>query len=186
MAGIRCFVAIEIPEEVRKAVAQLPQHFRHDARNLRWTRPENIHLTLKFLGDIPEKQLAQVKDSLPEAVSQVRMFSFRVAGLGAFPNLRRARILWAGVHNKDGQLVGLAQRVDDALQAVGIAPEKRHYQPHLTVARVKSSLNGGFAEAFSKYEFEAGLVDVRQLVLMRSELRPSGAVYNPLAKFNIK
>ncbi|MFM8550892.1 MAG: RNA 2',3'-cyclic phosphodiesterase, partial [Nitrospiraceae bacterium] len=144
---IRTFIAVELPSSLRQALAQVQAEARNriarelsPAMRLQWVRPEAIHLTLKFLGDIPEQQVDEIKSAAGSALCSVAPFSVEVAGLGVFPDLRAPRILWVGLSGGEGTasaLSHLAAMVERSVEPLGYPPESRPFNPHLTLARIK-------------------------------------------------
>ena len=196
---IRAFVAVELTDELRSAIAlvqtqvkaKLARELRRtapDAR-LQWVRPEAIHLTLKFLGDIGEAQVEDIAQALAALVGLQARFSMEVAGLGVFPDLRAPRVLWIGLSGA-GPLVSLAQSVDQALAGLDFPPETRPFNPHLTLARIKErGWEVGKALAITGLLAKGspvGTLSVQTVSLMRSELKPSGAVYTRLREVSLR
>lgn len=179
--GLRCFVAIELPDELRETIGELTRGLRASCGNVKWVPPKNLHLTLKFLGDTEESLIPEIREKLHEAASSHQPFSIAFRGAGAFPDLRRPRVVWAGAEDSHA-LVSLQRDVEKALSSLGFAPEGRPYSPHLTLGRVKSPGH----TALLKREIEAlkdtgfGLVEVAGISLMKSELKPSGAEHERL------
>ena len=196
---IRAFVAVELTDELRSAIAlvqtqvkaELARELRRtapDAR-LQWVRPEAIHLTLKFLGDIEDGQVEDIAQALAVAVSPQARFSMEVGGLGVFPDLRAPRVLWIGLSGP-GPLVSLAQSVDQALAGLDFSLETRPFNPHLTLARIKErGREVGKALAVIGLLAQGspvGTLPVQTVSLMRSELKPSGAVYSRLREVGLR
>jgi 2'-5' RNA ligase len=181
MARIRTFVAVDISEEVRRGLAALISQLEPLASGIRWVRPESLHITLKFLGEVEETRLSELREALDLAVRGISAFDYALTGPGCFPSWRRPRVLWVGVHNADHQLFRLQKQVEEAFQQLGFDPEDREFTAHLTVARVKSP--GGAAavlERFRKAAIQVAPVHVSEVRLMQSHLRPDGAVYSVL------
>ena len=140
----RTFVAVDLPEAVARVVGGVAQSLR-EARieGLRPVRPEGVHLTLKFLGDVPNNRLDEVARAVSEAVASHRPFDISTGGFGAFPNTRRPLVLWAGIEGDAGPLMRLQADVDAALGALGFATETRPFHPHLTLARLGRGMSAG-------------------------------------------
>lgn len=182
----RLFVAVEPSAEAREWLAEV----RSDLRSLaeaskiraRYPRPENLHLTLRFIGETSEDRVGEIADALAPLGSTDR-FEIRFSGLGAFPNEKKSRVVWVGLAGGTEQLKSLAEQVDRCLQGVGIAPEERPYRPHLTLARMKkgSENTTRLIESVSRREGVSSLV--REVVLFQSDLGPEGARYTPRAQF---
>lgn len=185
MERIRSFVAILLNEEVRAAVAAAIARLKPLAPRVGWVAPPNLHLTLKFLGELPPEALEPVKEGLAEAVAGAAPFSLRFHGLGAFPGLARPRVLWVGVAEGGPAAQALQARVEGALTRRGFAREERPYSPHLTIGRVREPRGlSALQQAITRdAKAEFGRLDVRGLSLMRSDLSPGGSRYTELAAF---
>jgi 2'-5' RNA ligase len=188
MPGIRSFVAIELPDEARKALGSLQRDLRDrvppDA--VRWTRPESIHLTLKFLGDVAPGKIEQIVAVLQEVGAAHFPFAFEIAGVGVFPNPKRPRVVWAGISESGEALVALQSDVARTLAPLGFEPEKRPFKPHLTLGRAGRHASrrelADLGEAIARTKVGTlNRVAVDHISLMKSDLRPSGAVYSPQA-----
>jgi 2'-5' RNA ligase len=181
---MRLFVALDFPEEVRNALRELMERLRRDSGGARWVRPEGMHVTLKFLGETDEKNLANIRGALAEihSASPVEMH-FR--GLGFFPNERRPRVLWCGIEASPN-LGELAASVEGALEPLGFPRESRAFVPHLTLARFPSPDRHQklvrAAEELKEYDF--GATRESQMYLYQSVLHPSGAQYTRLESFS--
>ena len=180
----RIFVAIEASSQIRGAVQRLVEKLRRAEAKVKWVEPTNVHLTLKFLGDATEQQVADVCRVVGQSASRVDPFEFFCHGAGAFPNTTRPRTVWVGVREGESQIVELHQKVDEALGELNFSRERRKFRPHLTVGRVRG---GGPAvrelgSLIEKYtEFELGRAIVDELVVFSSELTREGPIYTPLS-----
>lgn len=153
-------------------------------KGVSWVRPESIHLTLKFLGEIDDAKVREVSLVLEKASSAVGPFTIDVQGIGCFPNSRSPRVVWAGI-KESAPLASLQKRVDELLMGAGFEPEDRPYTPHLTLCRVKSPEDGralGRLIAEAKPEAKASFT-VSSFSFMKSVLKPSGAEYTPITEF---
>lgn len=182
MSKVRTFIAIEISDSVREKIAALQENLKKAGERISWTKPGNIHLTLKFLGDVEENQIEAIADAVNRSAKGIRSFSYQVRNLGAFPNIRRARVLWVGVENKTDELTELANRLEDELSKIGFKKEKHKFKPHLTIGRVKSRLGEQFIKRFEKLDFSENEVRVEEINVIKSDLKPTGAIYTPLKK----
>jgi len=155
---------------------------RSVARDVAWVAAGNLHLTLKFLGAVPETRIESIAGALRDAGLAGRPFEARIRGLGAFPSTGRPRVVWAGVTDGASQMTELARRVDIALAALGFAPEERPFSPHVTLGRVRRpERNPALADALERASGrEYGLLQVQSAALMRSQLGPRGARYSEL------
>ncbi|MFQ5991506.1 MAG: RNA 2',3'-cyclic phosphodiesterase [Nitrospiraceae bacterium] len=194
---IRTFIAIELPGTLRQALADQQAQLRDligrtgdRSIRLQWVKPESIHVTLKFLGDVDASLIPKMQASLAGAVSSQPRFSVEVSGLGAFPDAQAPRVLWVGMSGSGKELAGLAAQVDQALHELGFPLESRPFRPHLTVARIKErSREVGRALTASGVmtkAVEIGSLAVSSVSVMKSELKPSGAVYTRLCEVSLK
>lgn len=181
----RAFVAILLNEEVRTLVAEEITRLRPLGRSVRWVPPENLHLTLKFLGERSREELGRVETALAAAVEGVAPFTMGFHGVGAFPGLARPRVFWVGVRDGAREAKILYGRVESALAPLAIPREDRPFSPHLTIGRAR--LPSGLADLQQAIAHEAhkefGAVTVRALSLMRSDLSPAGPRYTELTGF---
>lgn len=180
---VRLFVALELSPEVRETIAGLIRELKPLDASWKWTRAENLHVTLKFLGDVPTENLNTIESSLRN-VRFERSLTLRFPGLRFFPNERRPRVLWVGIDGPP-DLPELATGIESALEAAGIARENRAFTPHLTLARsedgrVSASLREALVKSSSR---EFGAVTASAYHLIRSELKFTGAEYTTLASF---
>ena len=181
---LRAFVAVQLPAELLKALAVVQTEMRRGGMRARWTRPENLHLTLKFIGDLPADGVADVANALRSAAAGHSPFRLTAAGIGVFPGVRRPRVLWAGLSGATAALEGLQRELDDRLAACGCEREARGFHGHLTLGRFGPGAPGGaIADAMSAHTTQRfGSFDVRELVLFQSDLMPRGPVYTALAR----
>jgi 2'-5' RNA ligase len=185
--SLRLFVAIELPGEVREALSRLQHELqRHGLEKLRWVRPEGIHLTLKFLGATAADRVPEIEEALARAATAVKPDQVTLGGLGMFGNRRSPRVLWIGVQSVPG-VFDLYTRIEDELSTQGFPAEQRPFSPHLTLARVRPEfaleVRPAMVAAIDAVSAPHGIIPVREVSLMRSTLRPSGAIYDPLAAF---
>lgn len=189
---IRAFIALDIDDKIRDQLARVRKHLEREVpeRALRWVRPESVHLTLKFLGDVEQQLLVKIEDTLEVCAGVVQPFSFEVRGLGSFPNQRRPRVLWVGVQEKSGELEKLQKKIEANMSDAGFERERRRFYPHLTLGRVHRRASRSdveqIAEALNATSIEVlGSIQCSQVHLYRSDLRPTGAVYTRLASANL-
>ena len=183
---IRSFVAIEVEEPVRTAVVAYLADLRRRLDDVAWTRPENLHLTLKFLGGVTGDRLKALADDLEVIAAAQPSFSMQFSGVGAFPNAARPHVLWVGA--SAAALPGLASAVDTAARRVGVAPEARPFHPHVTLGRVRerrgvAARGAGMRDLVAADRSrEFGAAAAAAIVLFRSDTGPGGARHTPLAR----
>ena len=183
---IRAFLAVDPPEEVLAEIGRVQGRLQRIVRGeLKWVRPEAIHLTLKFFGDITEEAVGQIAAVVAPAAALEQPFSFSVGAAGVFPDQRRTRVLWLGMEGDVARLLGFQRRLEGELGKIGFPAEERPFSPHLTLARIKSSRGlTGLERALEKGEgCSAGQFTATGVGLIRSELTPRGAIYTKLKWF---
>ena len=189
MQQIRTFIAISLTPELKVELNKMIDDLKPITRDVRWVKPDSIHLTLKFLGNLSTDQLKKVFSGMDIAQAKFPgIFSVNVEGTGCFPSLRRPRVLWVGVKGEEMENLRSLQRlIDSSLREQGFATENRKYSPHLTVARIKfaEQLNN-LIERFSRYPFPGVELPVREVYVMRSDLKPDGAVYSVQKTYKLK
>ncbi len=182
---IRLFIAVELPANVRQRLADVADELRGmGLERLRWVRPENIHITLKFLGETPADRQPQIEDALRAAAEGVASHELTLGELGKFGGRQNPRVLWVDVRGDVDALKALQKRVDAGIAALGFPADERPFAAHLTLARVPQDLAKKvarpLAEAIDAVKVPDPPIPVREVVLMRSELRREGPVYTRL------
>jgi len=180
---LRSFIAIELPLSIRSALVELQQELKGCNADIRWVKPDNIHLTLKFLGDVTEGRIDEIIEGTREVCGRHCQKGLEVRGLGVFPNRRSPRVLWVDVIG-DGQLSGLQSDIEDAMSRAGFKKEKRGYTPHLTIGRFRSLKDKDqlFERITKLSNSSLGFMVVKSVALMRSDLSPAGAKYTRIAE----
>ena len=180
---MRAFIAIDLPEPLYVALAEAQQGFRSACRDARWTRPEGIHLTLKFLGEIADVQTPQVVEALTQ-IGPFEPFCVEVQGFGFFPKAQRPRVFWAGVAAPPA-LGELAARVESQMEKIGIGREDRTFSPHLTLARfeVPRPQPALVAAVAGRATTSLGKFEASEFFLFESKLSPQGAQYRKVMRF---
>lgn len=178
-------MAVEIGEEVRNGLAAIQEEFKALGESISWVKPGNIHLTLKFLGDMEEKRLDKMRARLTEAAATLPGGDCTARGVGCFPNPKNPRVVWAGIDDPQQLLRRSARAVDEALSAIGFARETRPFRGHLTLGRVRKPIsNREFVRTVESHSGRVfGAMDLREWVLFRSQLSPGGSIYTPLDRF---
>jgi 2'-5' RNA ligase len=184
MEEIRTFIAIELPEEVKKKLSELEEQLKSARLSAKWVAPTSIHLTLKFLGNITVDSVPGVTRAMEEAALNVAPFQLEVSGIGVFPNPRRVQVVWAGVNGDIDRLLELQKRIDSGLEVLGFVPESRPFTAHLTVARIREEASSLEREAAGRLvtgiQFIAPEFGVDSISLMKSQLRREGPIYTRL------
>ena len=183
--AVRSFIAVLLSENLRASLAEEVDRLRSVAPRIGWVRPENLHLTLKFLGHIPPTTLERVELGLAQAVVDQQRLALTFAGLGAFPSVDRPRVIWAGVTEGAERLVDLQTRVEAVLAGRDIPKEDRPFHAHLTLGRVKDPRQAMSLRSTlrARADVPFGRLDVSAIHLMRSDLHPEGARYTILRAF---
>jgi len=182
---VRTFVAVEIEEGVRNRAAKLIRQLQQCGADVRWVDARQMHITLKFLGDVDFRDVYQVCVAVERAVAAVEPFSIEVRGVGAFPSLARPRVLWLGVEYGAEQLCDLNARVESALQSLGYPREARRFQAHLTLGRVRrqdQALQDLAKMMQEMQDLDFGPSSVEEVVVFSSELQPDGPIYEPMSR----
>jgi len=181
---MRLFIAIGLGEELRESLAGVLAILRRRLKGVAWVRPEKIHLTLKFLGEVGEGDIPSVRQALDETASLCSPFALSCGGLGAFPSPSRPRVIWAGLEGGEESLSALVREIEARLSALGFPSEERPYHPHLTLGRVKvPSGTGDLEKVFSQTRADSlGPLSAAVLLLMKSTLTPDGAVHEVVSE----
>lgn len=185
---MRCFLAVETTSEVRQELGKRQRELSGKVPNIRWVRPEQMHLTLEFFGEVDESFPASVAGPLMAACIGHGVFEVRLVGLGAFPASHRARVLWVGVEAGREDLVEVQRSTGTALKSVGVQIEDRPYTPHLTFGRLRmptdlSALVAREHTGVQAVSLAGSPFPVTRVVLIKSELRPEGPCYTELASY---
>lgn len=188
MSVVRVFIAIELSESLQKGLREIGGVLQTKLKGqpLRWVPVENIHLTLKFLGDVSTANLNMIAEILRNQANACAKFDMAVGGLGVFPNARRPRVVWVGVEAAGG-LMQLQQRIETEMSRLGYPGERRAFSPHLTLARVQPKASSGQARQIGEILTAAaaeqvGEMQVERVTLFRSQLKRSGAEYEALSR----
>jgi RNA 2',3'-cyclic 3'-phosphodiesterase len=186
METIRSFIAIELPEGLRKELGQLQAKLKTGGDFVKWVSPDSIHLTLKFLGDIAEDKVPEITGGIREAAAGISPFTLNMEGIGVFPNLKRIQVVWVGLTGDLGKLLDLQKKIEENMFLLGYPEEEREFTPHLTLGRVRyqppPADQQKFAQAVSGTVFRSqNKIEVKAVNLMKSRLTPQGAIYTELS-----
>jgi 2'-5' RNA ligase len=190
---LRAFIAIQLSDELKCQIQGVQEELKRQvaklgrAGGIGWTRAEGIHLTLKFLGDVPEAQVEALGMVIRQVASAVEPFTLEARGVGAFPSLRKPRVVWLGLHGGDRAMGALRQAqsaVEEGCAGLDFPRESRLFTPHLTLARVRDpGPSGALEKVLTQHQdLVVGNLFCGSLALIKSELRPSGAVYATLVE----
>lgn len=191
MALIRAFIAVELPQEVKKELAELETQLKKNSPSVvRWVDPNNIHITLKFLGEIPQESIDELMLAMEEGAKWVKAFNLEVSGVGAFPNMDRAQVVWVGVRGDLAQISQLQKKIEANTEQLGFPRESRGFTPHLTVGRVRSEASFNERQRLGKLLVETRFtaknkIMVNAVNLMRSQLTSNGAIYTCLGSVKL-
>jgi len=185
---MRLFIAIELPDEIKQGINRVQDQLKRSGASAGWTRPEGIHLTLKFLGEVPEEKVSEIMTALTDAIKGAGKLNLEVKGAGAFPNTKNPRVLWIGVAGDSEKLAALQAAVEDAMTGLGFEREARRFSPHLTLARIRfPKPRDNWQQVIEGIKdvtlggFEAGRVS-----LMKSELKREGAAYTEIGSIELQ
>jgi 2'-5' RNA ligase len=183
---VRCFVAIDVSEEVRLSIGAAIEKVKGLSKGVRWVMPDHVHLTLKFLGETGDAMAPQIQEKLSLLCSRHAPFEVTVRGTGGFPNLRRPNVLWVGL-DESGPLSLLNRDIEQSMAELGFQREAKRFSPHLTVGRVKGmdGLETVIREWITFKDLFFGTITVGGTLLMKSVLKPGGAEYSKIAGFKL-
>lgn len=181
---MRAFIACEFPKNIISAIGKVQENLRSYGLKVRWIRPENMHLTLKFLGNIERTVAQRIAGTISESVKGCGPISISAKGIGVFPTLKRPRILWAGLAGGNDALRQLHRNLESNLERIGFPKENKHFKGHLTLGRFRGKADPkqliDAIEAFEGFKTEAFVID--HLILFKSELLPAGPLYSKLTQ----
>lgn len=184
--AIRAFICIEVPATIKERIASLQEGLRGGGARTSWVKPSNIHLTLKFLGDVPAAKMETVRLAVERAASPISGFVVGVEGAGCFPSPRNPRVLWVGLACIPESLKQLHAAIEDALAREGFPRESKPFSPHLTIGRIRDPKGASrVAEDLIASGFEPETFQAREVILMRSDLNPEGSIYTPQAAIRL-
>ncbi len=178
---IRAFVGVRIDPKMTQKISEVQSQLKRSLTGIRWVVQENLHYTLKFLGAVEEEKITSIIRAVGRAVRPAQPFSLTAGGIGVFPDIGKPRVLWVGL--KAQGLSKLSQEVEAALEPLGFAPEKRGFNPHLTIGRWRNFTAKAqrLKEEIGHWkDQDFGQSAVEEVVIFQSILKPNGAVYSPL------
>jgi|Deesub1362A_J573_1020465.scaffolds.fasta_scaffold00034_8 2'-5' RNA ligase len=184
---LRCFISVELPPDLRSSLYRATSALRESCSRARWVPPENLHITLKFLGNVKARAIPGLVALLKEHLAPFAALEVELQGAGAFPSPQRPRVVWLGVREPRA-LQALQQAVEAAAQQAGFSPEERPFVPHLTLGRLKEPRAcPSLSQSLSTLkEAPFGKIRVDRVCLMQSRLSPQGAQYSVVAQIQLK
>lgn len=188
---MRTFIAIELPREIKDFLSDLQDQLKASRSDFKWVEPQNIHLTLKFLGEINDEQLNKIIKILDDAAKSSKDFRIRIASVGAFPKINFPRVIWVGIDQGNRETKELAKTLEEKIEKIGIAKEDRPFSSHITIGRLRSPLNreglvkelNNLVNNFGQRTLE---FHVTKITLFKSTLTPKGPIYEILYNANLK
>ena len=183
---IRSFLAFELPPEMKNTISGVYEKVRTSRLAVRWVRPESIHITVVFMGNVREEDLPRIGNEAGEAGSDFAPFHASLKGMGCFPGCRNPRVIWVGLEGEIERMSSLRDDLQNRLIPFGITPEKRGFKPHLTLGRFKkpSREEGEIGILMDRYQdLTSPVCSLHELVLFKSDLKPGGAVYTKMLSF---
>ena len=183
MEKFRAFIAVSIPTDVCRRLAEIEKQLSASGADVKWVAEGNFHVTMKFLGDVDSNRIEELTEAICSAVQDMPPFEVALSGVGAFPNTRQPNVVWVGTSTGGDELKAIVERLDSSLECLGFAKEAKPFSPHITVGRTKTPRNfGQLREAIERLnDIQAGSFLVEEVALMKSDLRPSGQVYTKIA-----
>ncbi|HKP86237.1 MAG TPA: RNA 2',3'-cyclic phosphodiesterase [Blastocatellia bacterium] len=184
--SIRAFICIEVPGAIKERIESLQRALKKNDAQISWVKPSNIHLTIKFLGDIPAPSVETVRGAVGRASRSIGEFEIEIGGAGCFPSPRSPRVLWVGLSGLPEALKRLHSNIENELDREGFARERKRFSPHLTIGRVRSPHNAArTAEDLIATGFEPEAFRATEVIVMRSDLNSAGSVYTPQATIKL-
>jgi 2'-5' RNA ligase len=183
----RLFIAIDTPSSVRPLLIEARNRMKTIRTDVKWESDDKLHCTLKFLGDTDAGIVSDIQLRLQEIAGTFSRITVAYSGLGTFPNRREPRIIWAGIRDPQSTLTTMAKSIDQAMTAFGFEQERRAFSPHVTLGRVKGRHGiGELLDTLETITFDCPPVLIHEMLLVKSELRPSGSVYSIVAKMELQ
>jgi 2'-5' RNA ligase len=183
---MRTFIAVELPQEVKRKIEEVQAPLKKTDTYVSWVKPGNVHITLKFLGEVNEERIEDVFKGTENALKESKGFNLSLKDLGCFPNLRRPRVVWVGVDKGKDELSQMQKQIEEELFKFKFPKEQRSFSAHLTIGRVKSPRNiEELTGLIENTKFQTEEVRIDEVVVMKSQLHPQGAIYTPLKKIKL-
>lgn len=182
----RLFIAVNLNDVIKSEIDELLTGVREKYRNVKWVKTDNLHITLKFLGDTPVEKVEAIEKVLANTVLNIKAFSIELGGLGVFPDLKRPRVIWIGVSEGRDSLIYIRDVIEEGLYKLNIPKESQSFKSHITLGRIKKferNIKNILKEIKMDY---SGRQEIKSLELMKSTLTPGGPVYEILGSYKLK
>jgi 2'-5' RNA ligase len=187
MHQLRLFISIDTPPDIKQQMGAVRDKFRAAGADARWETNDKLHCTLKFLGETNPDRIEGIVGAVQKIAGETPCFSVRYRTIGCFPTSRDPRVVWIGMENEDGTMQTLQRRIDEATTTLGFPREERSFHPHVTLGRVKSQKNiANLLTLMETVTFETEPAILRELKIIRSDLKPAGSVYTILKSIPLK
>lgn len=180
---MRTFIAIELDNNIREALSKIQLELKKADADVKWVSCENIHLTLKFLGEVKEEKIPEIIQRLKEITQVANSFQIEIKDIGAFPNMQSPRVIWAGIEEGKEKLLQLARGIEDALAKLKFRREEREFSAHITIGRIKSPKNKDvLSQRMSQLQFNPFSQTIQSIILFKSTLTPKGPIYEKIGE----
>ncbi len=185
---MRTFIAIELGKEIKEVLSKIQSELKNAAADVKWVYPENIHLTLKFLGEVKEEKIPKIIQCLKEICNTINPFNIEIKDTGAFPDMKSPQVIWVGIEEGKEKLLELVELMEDILVKLKFPKEERKFSAHITIGRVKSLKNKGvLSQKINALQFGSPAhQEVKSIILFKSTLTPKGPIYEKLSEENFK
>ena len=184
---MRTFIAIELGKPVKDALSRLQSELNKSEADVKWVFPENIHLTLKFLGEVKEEKIPKIIQSLKKIAHTVNSFRAEINTIGAFPNAKSPRVIWVGIEQGKENLLQLAELIEDGAVKLGFPREERKFSAHITIGRVRSPKSkAALLQTMEQLQFDPLSQTIKSIALFKSTLTPKGPIYEKLSEESLK
>lgn len=188
---MRTFIAIELPKDIRGSLGKLQEQLKESEADVKWVIPDNIHLTLKFLGETGDERLERIKKAIEEVARENHPYKISIHSLGAFPKINYLRVIWVGTEDGGAETKIIAKTLEEKIMKIGIPKEGRPFSSHITIGRTRSTQNRerlikklkNLQESFGKENLE---FSVSKITLFKSTLTPKGPIYEVLQRVSLK
>ncbi len=190
LINMRAFIAIDLPKEIKNYLNLLEEKLKQSGADVKWVTPINIHLTLKFLGDVDTNKINQITHILDEISLNQAQFPLELGSAGAFPNIKSPRVIWVGINKGDNEVKKIVADLEKEIEKIGIAKEDKPFSSHITIGRVKSNLNRekltqSLANLTAKADIRNPFI-INKITLFKSSLTPKGPIYEAVKETSLK